>query len=294
MKLISARQAWREALHENRDSVLAVAAERVKLGKRGRVANETMPSMRNSNGRCAHMLAAGLVQAAIGTLPKPLQHFGHALYSPIAGGHDLNVAHALVWFTADIERIPERRRETAYWMALAAIRSHQASVSGREAWGPSRIAEFVFDWYGANITVSQWARDWSATWEVLAKTCDTLDAKALKPVAAVVARLKERKHVAGQCRWDVMDREEAADARGQAYAERRERAVLRLRARLNAMAEPDLRCWFARMKGYAEAYRAEWGSDVIENQARHAQFADRVAEYWNQRHRIGDVSKRVA
>ncbi|QBF27174.1 hypothetical protein EXN22_16290 [Pseudomonas tructae] len=294
MKLISARQAWREALHENRDSVLAVAAERVKLGKRGRVLGETTASGRDSNGRCAHMLAAGLVQKAIGTLPKPLQHFGHALYSPIAGGQDLNIAHALVWFTADIEKIPVRRREAAYWMALAAIRSHQASVSGREAWGPGRISEFVYDWYGATITVSQWARDWSAVWEVLAKTCDSLDAQALRPVAAVVARLKERRHVPGDCRWDVLDREEVADARGQAYAERREPCILRLRARLNAMHEQALRHWFARMRDYTRAYREEWGSDIIENQARHAQFSDRVAEYWNQRHRIGDVQKRVA
>ena len=35
MKLTSARQAWHDALYENRDSVLAVAAEKAKLGKRG-------------------------------------------------------------------------------------------------------------------------------------------------------------------------------------------------------------------------------------------------------------------
>lgn len=294
MKLISARQAWREAMHENRDSVLAVAAERVKLGKRGRVLGETVTSSRNSNGRCAHMLAAGLVQKAIDTLPKPVQHFGHALYSPIAGAQDLVIAHALVWFKADIDLTPSRRRETAYWMALAAIRSHKSAVSGGEVWGPARIAEFVHDCYGVSISLSHWARDWAATWEILAKACDTLDAQALKPVAAVVVRMREQAPVAGLCRWDVMDRESVADARGRTYAERREAFVLRLRRRLNSMDEVALRRWFGRMRRYVEAYRGHWGSDVVENQARHAQFTDRIAEYWKQRHRLGDVQKRVA
>lgn len=31
MKLISARQAWHDALHENRSSVMAVAAEQARL-----------------------------------------------------------------------------------------------------------------------------------------------------------------------------------------------------------------------------------------------------------------------
>ena len=174
MRLISARQAWREALHESRDSVLAAAQERIKLGKRGRVVGETIPSMRDSNGRCAHMLAAGLVQSAIGTLPKPLQHFGHALYSPVANGQDINVAHALVWLTVDLGECTAKRKEVAYWMALAAIKSHQAAVNGREPWGPGRVVEFVHDWYGTKVSVANWARDWSAIWAAIASTVEQL------------------------------------------------------------------------------------------------------------------------
>ncbi|WP_223513931.1 hypothetical protein [Pseudomonas sp. GL-R-26] len=293
MKLISARQAWREALHESRDSVLAAASERVKLGKKGRVVGETMPSMRDSNGRCAHMLAAGLVQSAIGTLPKPLQHFGHALYSPVANGQDINVAHALVWLTVDLDGYPAKRKEVAYWMALAAIKSHQAAVNGREAWGPGRVSEFVQDWYGTKVSVSHWARDWAAIWASIANVVDTLDAKALKPVAAVIVRMSQRVG-GGICRWDVHDREHVAEDRSTAYATRREQSVMALRERLTAMDNQQLRRWLGRMNAYAAAYRAEWGSDVVENPGRHLIYLDRVGEYWFQRQRVGDVTKRVA
>ena len=290
MRLISARQAWREALHESRDSVLAAAQERIKLGKRGRVVGETMPSMRDSNGRCAHMLAAGLVQSAIGTLPKPLQHFGHALYSPVATGQDINVAHALVWLTVDLGECTAKRREVAYWMALAAIKSHQAAVNGREPWGPGRVVEFVYDWYGTKVSVANWARDWAAIWAAIASTVDQLDAKALKPVAAVIVKMAERK-IYGASRWDLHDREHAADIRAEAYAVRLDAARDALRQRLDAMDVATLRRWFHRMNVYGAAYRREWGSDVVENPGRHLIYLVRLGEYWNQRQRIGDVEK---
>ncbi|MEO4014801.1 hypothetical protein [Pseudomonas rossensis] len=293
MKLISARQAWREALHESRDSVLAAAQERSRLGKKGRVVGETMPSMRDSNGRCAHMLAAGLVQSAIGTLPKPLQHFGNALYSPIANGQDINVAHALVWLTVELGECTPKRKEVAYWMALAAIKSHQAAVNGREAWGPGRVSEFVLGWYGAKVDTSHWARDWAVIWSSIANVVDTLDAKALKPVAAVVVRMSERVDI-GSCRWDRHNREHVAEDRSTAYATRREQSVMALRERLNTMDTEQLRRWLSRVRSYAAAYRAEWGSDVVENPGRHLIYLDRIAEYWNQRQRVGEVTRQVA
>lgn len=293
MKLISARQAWRDALHEGRDSVLAAAADRAALGKRGRVVGETMPSMLDSNGRCAHMFAAGLVQSAIGTLPKPLQHFGHAMYSPVSTGQDLNIAHGLVWFTTVLPECSARRREIAYWVALAAIKSHQAFVYGREGWGPGRVCEFVQDWYGVRMDQSNWARDWASIWEAISKAIDLLDKKALKPVADVVARMDGRNRP-GWCRWDRHDREAVADARANCYDEMRTGSVIALQVRLGKMDEHQLRRWFLRMRVYATAYRAEWGADVIENARRHQRYLDRVQEYWNQRQRLGEVKKHAA
>lgn len=194
MRLISARQAWRDAFHESRDSVLAAAIEKAKLGKRGRVANETHPGRQDTNGRCAHMLAAGLVQAAILTLPKPLQHLGHFLYSPVATGENLSVAHAAVWFGSPLSSsLPEAKRERAFWVAMAALQSHKCLVHGRDGWGPVMISSFVLDRFGGRIDASNWARDWAGIWEVLACKVDKMDAQALKPVAAVVSDMLERK-----------------------------------------------------------------------------------------------------
>lgn len=191
MKLISARQAWHDAYHQRQDSVLAVAAEKATLGKRGRVANETHPERHDTNGLCAHMLASGLVQKAIASLPRPVQHFGHFLYSPIATGQDLNIAHALVWFTCERPKLSARREEVAYWVALAALQSHRGMVYGRDGWGPGRVCEFVQDWSGYRLDVTNWARDWAQVWEALARTVDQLDAKALAPVAVVVRSQKD-------------------------------------------------------------------------------------------------------
>ena len=152
MKLTSARQAWHDALYENRDSVLAVAAEKAKLGKRGRVANETHPDRKDTNGRSAHMLAAGLVMAAIGTLPKPLQHFGHTLYSPLATGDDVAIAHGLVWIGAGLGQLTQRQGERAYWMALAAINSHKRAVNGRDTLGRGEVSLSIWGAWAAPST----------------------------------------------------------------------------------------------------------------------------------------------
>lgn len=190
MRLIGARQAWHDAYHDSTPSTLEVAAAKAELGKRGRVANETFPSRQETNSRCAHMLASGLVQKAIASLPRPVQHFGHYLYSPIATGQDLNIAHALVWFTTQLEEMTQRRQAVAYWIALAALQSHRAMVHGREGWGPARVAAFVQDWSGVRLDPGNWARDWAGVWEALASSVDALDAKALAPVAAVIRAKK--------------------------------------------------------------------------------------------------------
>lgn len=224
MKLISARQAWRDAMHESRDSVMAVAAEIARLQKRedntekvvimledengkevarsytARRGNdqsirETRGGQRLTNARCAHMLAAGLIQHAISTLPLQLQRLGHFFYSPLADGADLAAAHSLVWFSSDWG-IPQVRQERAYWLALAALNSHKRLVHGKEAIGPVEACMLVQDRLGVRMHPDNWSRDWAALWERIATQIDRFDAKALAPVAAVVDRQREREKAA--------------------------------------------------------------------------------------------------
>lgn len=289
MKLTSARQAWHDALYENRDSVLAVAAEKAKLGKRGRVANETHAERKDTNGKSAHMLAAGLVMSAIATLPKPLQHFGHTLYSPLATGDDVAIAHGLVWIGAGLGQLTQRQGERAYWMALAAINSHKRAVNGRDTLGPGEVCLFIEERLGCRIDPSHWARDYASTWERLARHVDKLDAQALKPVAEVVAKQSGLRKGPGW-RWLENDRDVVAEVRAELYAQRREHHQQRLAERLLGMSAQQLSRWAARMKRYGEAYRAEWGDDVLELPEVHQRYHDRVAAYWTQRERLKQVA----
>lgn len=231
MRLISARQAWHDAFYESRSSVLAVAADKAALGKKGRVANETHPDRKDTNGRSAHMLAAGLVQAAIRSLPKPLQHFGHTLYSPLATGDDVAIAHGLVWIGAGLGQLTQRQGERAYWMALAAINSHKRAVNGRDTLRPGEVCLFIEERLGCHIDPSHWARDYASTWERLARHVDKLDAQALRPVAEVVAKQCGLRKGPGW-RWHQVDRDVVAVQRADAYAERREHHQQRLAERL--------------------------------------------------------------
>lgn len=223
MKLIGARQAWHDAMHENRDSVMAVAAEQAKIGKKmaggeGRVVvmlenehgkevaksypvrtegvQETRSGRRLSEARCAHMLIAGLVMHAIDSLPKTLQHFGHFMYSPIVNGNDLSIAHGLAWLGSGLDSLGEKKRERAYWMALAALQSHKRMVTGRPGLTPTEVCVFVEERLGVRMHPDNWARDWAEVWEALAKHVDRLDARALAPVSEVVDRMREREEAA--------------------------------------------------------------------------------------------------
>lgn len=142
----------------------------------------------NSLSRCAHMLTAGKVMQAIGTLPPPLQHLGHFLHSPMATGVDQNRAHSLLYFSTDLPKMHRSRQEAAYWVALAALFSWRGMVWGAEEWWPGKIADFVRGYSGIRIDPSNWARDWADVWDLFLNKADELEAKALVPVAALVAR----------------------------------------------------------------------------------------------------------
>ena len=218
MKIIGARQAWHDALHEHRPSALAVAAEQALIGKKSgsgdakimvmlenhdgqEVARvyevrkegvlETRSGRRLSESRCAHMLIAGLVLRAIDTLPKSLRHFGNFMYSPIATGNDLSIAHGLVWLGSGMESLTDRKKQRAYWMAMAALQSHKMMVNGGQGMGPGSVCMFVEDRTGEKMNPQNWARDWEAIWDALCGHVDKLDKQALKPVSAVVAAMRE-------------------------------------------------------------------------------------------------------
>ena len=218
MKVICARQAWHDALHEDRPSALAVAAEAAVIGRKfGSGENKIMVMLENHDGKevakvykvrtedvqetrsgrrlteskCIHMLTAGLILLAIDSLPKSLRHFGSFLYSPIANGNDLSIAHGLVWLGSGLDSLTDRKKQRAYWMAMAALQSHKLLVAGREGLGPGAVCLFVEERTGEKMNPQNWARDWQEIWERLGSQIDKLDRQALKPISAAVERIRD-------------------------------------------------------------------------------------------------------
>ncbi|WP_238066236.1 hypothetical protein [Pseudomonas shirazica] len=218
MKVICARQAWHDALHEDRPSALAVAAEAAVIGRKfGSGENKIMVMLENHDGKevakvykvrtedvqetrsgrrltetkCIHMLTAGLILLAIDSLPKSLRHFGSFLYSPIANGNDLSIAHGLVWLGSGLDSLTDRKKQRAYWMAMAALQSHKLLVAGREGMGPGAVCLFVEERTGEKMNPQNWARDWQEIWERLGSQIDKLDRQALKPISAAVERIRD-------------------------------------------------------------------------------------------------------
>ncbi|KEY88713.1 hypothetical protein MBA34_07210 [Pseudomonas capeferrum] len=218
MKVICARQAWHDALHEDRPSALAVAAEAAVIGRKfGSGENKIMVMLENHDGKevakvykvrtedvqetrsgrrlteskCIHMLTAGLILLAIDSLPKSLRHFGNFLYSPIANGNDLSIAHGLVWLGSGLDSLTDRKKQRAYWMAMAALQSHKLLVAGREGMGPGAVCLFVEERTGEKMNPQNWARDWQEIWGRLGSQIDKLDRQALKPISAAVERIRD-------------------------------------------------------------------------------------------------------
>lgn len=217
MKIICARQAWHDALHEDRPSALAVAAEAAVIGRKfGSGENKIMVMLENHDGKevakvykvrtedvqetrsgrrltetkCIHMLTAGLILLAVDSLPKSLRHFGNFLYSPIANGNDLSIAHGLVWLGSGLDSLTDRKKQRAYWMAMAALQSHKLLVAGREGMGPGAVRLFVEERTGEKMNPQNWARDWQEIWDRLGVQIDKLDRQALKPVSAAIDRIR--------------------------------------------------------------------------------------------------------
>lgn len=187
MKLISARQAWHDALYNESSSPLAKAAEMGRLGT-----HIQQNTYFDSNQRAAHIALSGRVQCAIASLPEELQQLGHWLYAPLT----IEETNRLV---DDVQDTIFKRSKvdqddnTIYWLTRAAMSDYQDIVLGREQQlkTPARIRQYLASWHGIEINTRRWAREWQPTWQKLWHTLNDLDAQALRPVAWIVYKEKD-------------------------------------------------------------------------------------------------------
>jgi hypothetical protein len=182
MRIISARQAWHDAHYTPWDSVMSHCIDMARLGT-----DVQRSDIDRSSGMAWHQVMAGKVQAAIKTLPIPLQCFGHRLYAPSPSATECETAHALVWsrfsFPATVRAA---KRQRAFWMADCAIANHDRAVRGREAMTPEQIRKWLADERGIELSSQNWDREWASAWNQLRTVCDRADAECLSPVARLI------------------------------------------------------------------------------------------------------------
>ena len=191
MQLKSARQAWHDASYVSSSSTIARCAEIARLGT-----DVQNTAWHNSSNRAAHIAQAGLILQAIGTLPKHLQQLGDWLYAPLT-------TEQANWIVEDVQESIflssgcNRGCEVSYWLTRAVMRDYQDLVLDRRMrlQTPHAIRSWLADWHGVDIDTRRWVRHWKPVWKRLWTALDDLDAQALKPVARVIEKSKEKKIV---------------------------------------------------------------------------------------------------
>lgn len=192
MRLITARQAWHDCYYTGGDSPIARLAEEAALG-----AHIQNTAFHNSNNRACHIAQAGKVQSAIHSLPAELQIVGHWLYAPLTTEQSNTLAEDLqeiVWQKSGL-LLTGKTKKRAYWLIRAAMSDYQDLVLGRRVRlnTPQNIRAWLLDCHGVDLRTAKdwWQREAKHNWTRFWHTLDDLDAAAIAPVAAVVARERE-------------------------------------------------------------------------------------------------------
>lgn len=221
MRLITASQAWTDAQHESNISISAVAIdsaavataakktrerlhetifaaigddkeERIKIARQRISISETRRTpIGKSTNRAAHLMTIRKVLLAIDTLPFQVQQLGHYLYHPCLTMRHVMNAQQLISASADFSGMSDAKLVKAKCLVTVALQSYKAEVHGGAEWGPARIAEELFEFYGISIEPKHWNRDWLSLWKSLKAVIAEVDIQAKQPIWQVIHAEKE-------------------------------------------------------------------------------------------------------
>lgn len=200
MRYISARQMIFEAYQVRRDSVLASAIEKARLGV------DIQYTERNNNDwRIVHGLEAGLVLSVVERLPQHLQSMCRYCWGPFTPDE---LVEDREWLHATLVQAMMRRRlpgqgagerppveafRTLTALAWAAIYHHgQVTYPYNRAGlpGPRAIKTWLEDERGQTVDVRRWSQagrlSWSDVWRQMLTALDSWESQALGPVAALI------------------------------------------------------------------------------------------------------------
>lgn len=148
------------------------------------------------------------VQGAIKTLPKVLKSFGAIMYSPTTefGTDDCEAVHEalqLEFFKdhdkEDLSKMQGKRLVRLKLLMYAAMRHHRdvAFGGGATLGGPAAISRFLYHMYAERLPdTDQWNKRWQPDWEKMLNILDTMERKALQPIATVLNEMEAREQAA--------------------------------------------------------------------------------------------------
>lgn len=138
------------------------------------------------------------VQGAIKKLPKVLKSFGAIMYSPISEFNtddceNVHEALQLEFFKdfdkEELSRMQAKRIIRLKLLMYAAMRYHRdvAFGGGATLGGPKAISHFLYHMYAERLPdTEQWNKRWQPDWEKMLNILDSMERKALSPIAEVL------------------------------------------------------------------------------------------------------------
>ena len=140
------------------------------------------------------------MQAAIKTLPYPLQAFGHSLYAPEPTDEERETAESMVYgyACAKMGRMTAKKSDKARYVAAGVFFRYRHMVQGGQDGSrdplasPERFRAWLYGEYGIELDSSAWKREWGGFVDHSFEACDLFDREALSPVARMIAETKER------------------------------------------------------------------------------------------------------
>jgi len=147
-----------------------------------------------------HQAIAGKVQAAIKTLPYPLQAFGHSLYAPEPTDEERETAESMVYGYASVKagRMTAKKADKARYVAAGVFFRYRHMVQGGQDGSrdplssPERFRAWLYGEYGIELASDRWEREWGDFIRNCFQACNDFDRDALAPIAKMISEFKDR------------------------------------------------------------------------------------------------------
>lgn len=194
MQLNSARQAWHDCTYTASSSQSAFGSQMAMLGTKV----QTTQGQRHA-GRAVHQTLAGVIQASIARLSRPLRAFGNYLYAPQVDDCEREDAELAIFILVQQRsaRMTAAKRDKLEYVVKGVMARYRYMHQGGQSANADPLAapEAFRGWleahYGVSLSSVSWAREWGGYVTLAFECCEDLDKQALSPIAASLYQMKK-------------------------------------------------------------------------------------------------------